>query len=95
MGEKIKLLHPDVKVMAIDISPTSEGWTNIQTGVMDFRGLSGLADNTFTHVFIIFGLPVPGDADSGQKAITETYRVLKRGGVVMVPTWAGESPISD
>jgi ubiquinone/menaquinone biosynthesis C-methylase UbiE len=44
MSEKIKLLHPDVKIMATDISPvmieemqkrtTSEGWTNIQTGVM-------------------------------------------------------------
>ncbi len=62
---------------------------------MDFRDLSGLADNTFTHVLANFGLPVPGDADSGQKAITEMYRVLKREGVAMVSTWASESPISD
>ena len=61
----------------------------MQTETLDIRDLSSLPERTFTHVFANLGLPVPGDPESGLKVTSESLRVLRRGGVVMLSTWAG------
>ncbi|KAG4411288.1 hypothetical protein IFR04_015576 [Cadophora malorum] len=96
--EQIKVQHPNVRIMASDLSPAMieevtqrikvEGWNNIETATLDVRSLSSLKDDTFTHVFINLGLPVPGDTGSSTRVISEIFRVLKPGGVASVSTWA-------
>ncbi|KAK0122030.1 hypothetical protein ONS95_010295 [Cadophora gregata] len=98
VSEKIKVRHPNARIMAADLSPamieevthriTTEGWKDMETDMLDARNLSSLTDNTFTHVFTNFGLPVPGDTGSSNKVISEIFRVLKPGGVGSVSTWA-------
>ena len=70
-----------------------ESWNNTQTDVLDVRDLKSLADETFTHVFTNFGFLVPGDPESGLKVAREAFRVLKQGGVAVMSSWAGRSPI--
>lgn len=104
VSEQVKLLHPNAKIMATDLAPSmieqirqrieTEGWTNMQTDILDIRSLSSLPDNTFTHVITNLGLPVPDDPDSGLKAAREMFRVLQPGGVAVVSTWAGKSVVS-
>jgi ubiquinone/menaquinone biosynthesis C-methylase UbiE len=101
-SEQIKLKYPEVKVMATDLSPgmiesvgqkiKENGWSNMETDILDVRSLSTLKDQTFTHVITNLGLPVPNDPESGLKATKEIYRVLKVGGVAMLTTWAGIFP---
>ncbi|PVH82562.1 hypothetical protein DL98DRAFT_653286 [Cadophora sp. DSE1049] len=84
--------------MAADLSPAmieevtqrikTKGWNNMETDILDVRSLSGLKDNTFTHVFTNLGLPVPGDTGSSTNVISEIFRVMKPGGVASVSTWA-------
>lgn len=99
VSEQIKLLHPDARIIATDLAPAmieevqrkikAEGWSDVQTDVLDVRDLSSLPDETFTHVFTNLGLPVPGDPESGLKAAKEAFRVLRLGGVALFSTWAG------
>ncbi|KAF4617030.1 hypothetical protein G7Y89_g15119 [Cudoniella acicularis] len=96
--EQIKLLHPDTKIMATDLSldmihetkvrMKTNGWSNVETDVLDVRSLSTLEDGSFSHVVTNMGLPVPGDPTSGLKSIKEMFRVLKKGGVAVMSTWA-------
>ena len=72
----------------------AEGWTDMQTGILDVRSLSTLADDTCTHAVINMGSVVPGDPESGSKVTREVFRVLKPGGVAVLSTWAGKSPFA-
>lgn len=63
----------------------------METKILDIRDLSALQDDTFTHVITNLGLPVPGDLESGSKITKEMFRVLKKGGVALVSTWAGKT----
>jgi len=57
--EQIKVQHPNVRIMASDLSPAMieevtqrikvEGWNNIETATLDVRSLSSLKDDTFTQ----------------------------------------------
>jgi ubiquinone/menaquinone biosynthesis C-methylase UbiE len=104
VSEQIKLLHPDARILAVDIAPgiieqaqqaiNTNSWRNMETKVLDVRDLSALQDGTFTHVITNLGLPVPGDVGSGSKITKEMFRVLKKGGVALVSTWAGKTPSS-
>jgi hypothetical protein len=65
----------------------------MKTEILDVRDLSTLKDGTFTHVITNLGLPVPGDLDSGPKIVIQVFRVLKEGGVALIPTWSGKEQI--
>ncbi|MCJ1431855.1 hypothetical protein MMC27_001210 [Xylographa pallens] len=98
VSEQIKIQHPNARIMATDLSPAmieetqrrieTEGWTNMQTDILDVRSLSTLPDSTFTHVIINMGLLAPGDPESGTKVTREVFRVLKPGGVAVLSIWA-------
>ncbi|MCJ1319156.1 hypothetical protein MMC15_004489 [Xylographa vitiligo] len=98
VGEQVKLRDPDACIMATDFSLAmveetrrlieAEGWTDMQTGILDVRSLSTLADDTCTHAVINMGSVVPGDPESGSKVTEEVFRVLKPGGVAVLSTWA-------
>lgn len=100
VSEQIKLVYPDAKIMATDLSSSmieeaqntieKEGWNNMEIGLEDVRDLKGLKDDTFTHAFTNLGMPVPGDDESGVKITSALFRVLKVGGVALVSTWAGK-----
>jgi ubiquinone/menaquinone biosynthesis C-methylase UbiE len=97
--EQVKLLHPQTRILAADLSPSmieevkqktqSEGWNNVETDELDVRDLSKLADNTFTHVLTNMGTYIPNDPGSTVVAIKEMYRVLQVGGVAVTTAWAG------
>jgi len=97
--EQVKLLQPQTKILAGDVSPAmvedvkqkieSKGWKNVETEELDMRNLSKLADNTFTHVLTNFGTFVPNEPGSTLLAIKEMYRVLQIGGVAVTTLWAG------
>ena len=101
VSEQIKLQCPEARIMATDLSPAmieetkrrieTEGWTNMQTDILDVRSLSTLPDSTFTHVIINFGLLAPGDPGSAIKVTREVFRVLKPSGVAVLSTWTGMS----
>jgi ubiquinone/menaquinone biosynthesis C-methylase UbiE len=99
---EIKSRHPAAHIMAMDLSPAMiaevqesvqrNGWSDVETAVLDVRALTTLADDTFTHIFANLALPVPGGAESGVKIAREMFRVLEIGGVAMAATWAGGYP---
>ncbi|KAF2817228.1 S-adenosyl-L-methionine-dependent methyltransferase [Mytilinidion resinicola] len=94
----LKSRHPAARVMAADLAPAmldevdaqiqQNGWSGVETAMLDVRNLEGLDDESFTHVFANLALPVPGDQESGIKAAREMFRVVKKEGVVVVSTWA-------
>lgn len=69
-------------------------WPNVSSEILDVRDLKTLEDNTFSHVITNFGImaPVFEDVDAPLKAVRETYRVLKSGGVSVITTWSGMFP---
>jgi ubiquinone/menaquinone biosynthesis C-methylase UbiE len=99
--EQVKLLHPETRILAADLSPSmieevkkninANGWRNVETETLDVRDLSKLADNTFTQVFTNMGIQVPNDPSSSLVAIKEMYRILQVGGAAVTSTWAGKS----
>ena len=100
VSEQIKLVQPDAKILAADLTPSmieevqkrvqAFSWTNVETAILDSRDLSSLADDTFTHVLSNFGGPIPDDSQGTLKAVKEAFRVLKVGGTLVMSTWAGE-----
>ncbi|KAF2503040.1 S-adenosyl-L-methionine-dependent methyltransferase [Lophium mytilinum] len=94
----IKSRHPAARITAADLAPAmleevdaqiqQHGWSGVETAALDIRNLEGLKDESFSHVFANLALPVPGDAESGVKAMREMFRVVEREGVVVVSTWA-------
>lgn len=94
VSAEVKALHPDAKIMATDLSPamiaevqvriTSEAWKDVNTEVLDARGLSSLGDGMFTHVFMNLGLLAPGEREESVRAVREVVRVLKGGGSAIV-----------
>ncbi|KAJ9663103.1 hypothetical protein H2201_005774 [Coniosporium apollinis] len=96
--EQVKLLHPDARIMATDLAPAMleqvqqrierEGWSDVQSDILDVRDLKSFGEGTFSHVFTNFGLLVPGDAEAGVKVARECLRVLRVGGVAVISTWA-------
>lgn len=93
---------PFVKVTATDLAPgmitlmkeliTENGWeASVDAKIMDVRDLNGLEDEEFSHVVTNFGFaPDVTDLEGPGKAAREMWRVLRRGGVAVVSTWAGE-----
>jgi ubiquinone/menaquinone biosynthesis C-methylase UbiE len=100
-SEQIKLLYTDAKILATDLAPgmieevqnaiKTNGWSEMKTEILDVRDLATLKDETFTHVITNLGMPVTGDINSSPKIVSEMYRVLKRGGVAVMSTWAGKA----
>ncbi|TVY92212.1 Methyltransferase [Lachnellula willkommii] len=96
--EQVKLLHPETKILATDLSPSmieelqkrieNDRWTNVETDTLDVRDLSKLADNTFTHVLTNMGIYVPNDPSFSLQAIKEMYRILQVGGAAVTSMWA-------
>ncbi|TVY15090.1 Glandicoline B O-methyltransferase roqN [Lachnellula arida] len=96
--EQVKLLHPETKILATDLSPSmieevqkrteNDKWTNVKTDTLDVRDLSKLADNTFTHVLTNMGIYVPNDPNFALQAIKEMYRILRIGGAAVTSMWA-------
>ena len=103
VSEQIKLVQPDAKILAADLTPSmieevqkrvqAYNWTNVQTATLDSRDLSSLEDNAFTHVLSNFGGPIPDDSQGTLKAVKEAFRVLKVGGMLVMSTWAGEQSL--
>lgn len=96
----IKAQDPSARIMCADLAPgvldvvkthvRENHWENVDTTVLDVRDLKTLEDDTFSHVITNFGFsPTPDDHDGPKKAAAEMYRVLKKGGVCVVTTWAG------
>jgi ubiquinone/menaquinone biosynthesis C-methylase UbiE len=101
----IKSQQPSVRIKCADLAPgvldvvkahiAENKWDDVDTEVLDVRDLKTLGDETFTHVITNFGLsPTPDDLDGPMKAAAEIFRVLKKGGVCVVTTWASISPSS-
>jgi len=59
----------------------------METAILDVRNLSGLEDNTFTHVITNFGMLVPGDPDTAVNVVREVFRVLKLEVVAVFQNW--------
>jgi SAM-dependent methyltransferase len=84
---------PDsVKIEATDLAPPMVGiYNNIATArkwpskaaLMDAQKLT-YPDNTFSHVFLSFGLPILEDPVAAAK---EIYRTLKPGGTAVTAFW--------
>ena len=99
VSEQIKLLYPEAKILATDLAPgkieevqsaiKTNRWGEMKTEILDVRDLATLKDETFTHVITNLGMPVPRDINSSPKIVSEMFRVLKRGGVAVMSTWAG------
>ncbi len=104
VSEQIKLLYPDAKILATDLAPgmidevqnaiKTNGWSEMKTEMLDVRDLATLKDEIFTHVITNLGMPVPDDINSSPKIVSEMFRVLKRGGVAVMSTWAGKAQSS-
>lgn len=99
----IKAQHPSARIKCADLAPgvldvlrshvEENGWDGVDAEVLDVRDLKTLKDDTFTHVITNFGFsPTPDDQDGPTKAAAEMFRVLKKGGVCIVTTWAGTFP---
>lgn len=67
------------------------GWTDVETEVLDMKSLSTIADHTFTHVIANFCLPQPNpdEPNGAEKTVKEIWRVTKPGGVAVTTTWKG------
>lgn len=65
-----------------DRSKTSN-WSNVEAIKIDQQSVP-LADNTFTHIFNAFGIFFCPDDGA---AISETYRILRPGGIAGFTTW--------
>jgi ubiquinone/menaquinone biosynthesis C-methylase UbiE len=96
----IKAARPCARIKCADLAPkvleivqehvAENKWEGVDTEVLDVRELKTLRDDTFTHVITNFGFaPTPDDLDGPTKAAGEMFRVLKKGGVCVVTTWAG------
>jgi ubiquinone/menaquinone biosynthesis C-methylase UbiE len=104
VSAEIKALYPDAKIMATDLSPamiaevqariTSEAWKDVNTEVLDARGLSSLGGGMFTHVFMNLGLPARGEREESVRGVREVVKGLKVGGVALFSVWAGRSHYS-
>jgi tRNA G37 N-methylase Trm5 len=83
VSEQVKLLHPHTTILATDIAPgmineiqqiiKTNGWSNMNTEILDVRDLSALRDETFRHVIPNLGLPEPGDLKSSTKIMNEIF----------------------
>jgi ubiquinone/menaquinone biosynthesis C-methylase UbiE len=101
VSEQIKLVEPNAKILAADLSPIMiaqqlirrEAWADVETAILDVRNLLGLKDNTFTHVITNFGMLVPDDLEVAVKVVREVFRVLKPEGVAVIANWAGTCKI--
>lgn len=96
----IKATHPSARIMCADLAPrvlevlkehvAENKWDGIETDVLDVRDLKTIKEETFTHVLTNFGFAsTPDDLNGPTKAAAEIFRVLKKGGVCVVTTWAG------
>ena len=57
---------------------------NVSPLLANAEDLSGIDDNSIDVVTCCYGYMFPGDKD---KALSETYRVLKPGGSLVATTW--------
>lgn len=83
----------DVKVLAGDISEPmvgylekrggEEGWTGLETRIVDGKDVGSMEEGGFSHVFLGFAVfMLPGDA------LVKLGEKLAKGGVLGVSTWA-------
>ncbi len=87
-------MEPNAKILVADLSPVKMEqvpqlikrhlWAGMETAILDVRNLSGLEDNTFTHVITNIGMLIPGDRDTIVNVLREVFRVLKLEGVAAV-----------
>jgi SAM-dependent methyltransferase len=81
---------PKSNVVSTDQSPAmvdaagAKGLSNMKAEIADMQNLSNYADNTFDAVTCCYGYMFPDDK---AKAVKETFRVLKPGGVLVATVW--------
>lgn len=85
---------PEAHVMATDISPdqidlvnqviVAESIPNMKAQVVDMQDLHQFEDQSFDIVTCCYGFMFP---DNIPLAVSESYRVLKRGGTLVATTW--------
>ena len=83
---------PDSRVVASDVNQDmvdaaekrSMGLPNLSAALADSQDLSQYADDSFDCVTCCYGYMFPSDKD---KALCETIRVLKPGGLLVATTW--------
>ena len=95
----IKDKYPFARILATDIAPgmietynskALQGkWENVEAKLLDSKDLKGLQDGGFRHVIMNFGF-MP-DKGGPEKAVSEIWRVLGKGGLAVVTSWAGNS----
>ena len=86
------LAMPGVRVTSADVSPDmgalaakqAEKISNLDSVIVDMMDQSVFPDSTFDAVTACYGFMFPSDKD---KAMRETFRVLKPGGVLVSTHW--------
>ncbi|KAH8820096.1 S-adenosyl-L-methionine-dependent methyltransferase [Xylogone sp. PMI_703] len=99
----IKASSPSTLITAIDLAPgmisyldeiiKENGWEKtVTTKVADVRDLGALPEGGFTHAICNFGLaPDVTDLGGRLRAAKEIWKVLGKGGVAVVSSWAERS----
>lgn len=102
MTKLVKESCPSTRVTALDLAPgmvscmreliKENHWEETVTaGEADIRDLSGVPSDSFSHAICNFGLASSvADLTGPARTVKEMWRVLDKGGVAVVSTWAGE-----
>ncbi|KAL2075654.1 hypothetical protein VTL71DRAFT_597 [Oculimacula yallundae] len=95
----LKSHYPNLRVLGTDVAPgmisvynskiADNNWSgSVSSSICDSRALTGIKDESFSHVITNFGFPPDlTDMDSPMKAAREMWRVMEKGGMAVVSIW--------